>query len=576
MSEAAPRGASRLSLVFLAIVASLLFLLWWVIGIPLERGRDRLREGNPAGAIEAAEPWARLRLRSADFEQFLAAAYLLAGNDADAAKWLGRAAKRGPDFFPALGRAEAGKLFLARGDYEELLRWYSAVRVRRESQDARLYRAAAELGAGRTTEAKTTFASIDRGSVAAERYDALAAAFTRRAEGAYPLVVDRDGKTIASWHVANSDLVALNDDFAPLVDRSGGRLTIEANIEKIGTAGVIETTLDPAIQHAAVEAIAPWRASLVAIDPRTHEILAIASSSGGAERSNIALEGSYEPGSIIKALTALAALEDRSSALGVFPFECEGFMVIDGRQFFDWARHGRLATNEEAMAVSCNVAYARIGLALGRERLAAMFAAARFGERADLDLFSVPLGRAVAPVDHNFMIANYAIGLEVLRVNALHVAMIADMFASGGTMTTPTLVRARRSILGEAIDDPMRPVTTRVARRDAVAALRPALEAVVTDVRGSGRRAAIPGVRIAMKTGTAGDAAGDYDALVLAFAPADAPRIAVGIIAENAGPAELAGAEIARKFLSVVLTTGSEGASSASRASGGSRASGPP
>ena len=154
--------------------------------------------------------------------------------------------------------------------------------------------------------------------------------------------------------------------------------------------------------------------------------------------------------------------------------------------------------------------------------------------------------------------------------------MIADMFASGGTMTTPTLVRARRSILGEAIDDPMRPVTTRVARSDAVAALRPALEAVVTDVRGSGRRAAIPGVRIAMKTGTAGDAAGDYDALVLAFAPADAPRIAVGIIAENAGPAELAGAEIARKFLSVVLTTGSEGASSASRASGGSRASGPP
>ncbi|HSN69445.1 MAG TPA: penicillin-binding transpeptidase domain-containing protein, partial [Thermoanaerobaculia bacterium] len=364
MSEAAPRGAFRLSLVFLAIVASLLFLLWWVIGIPLERGRDRLREGDPAAAIEAIEPWARLHLRAADYEQLLAAAYLLAGNDADAARWLGRAAGRAPDFSPALTREEAGQLFLARGKYEELLQWYAAARARRESQDARLYRAAAELGAGRTNEAKTTFASIERDSVDAGRYDALAKAFGRREEGAFPLVLDRDGKTIASWHVANSDLVALNDDFTPLVDRSGGRLTIEAQIQRIGTAGVIETTLDPAIQRAAVAAIAPWRASLVAIDPRTHEILAIASSGGGGARTNLALEGSYEPGSIIKTLTALAAFENRSPAIKAFPFQCEGFTVIDGRQFFDWARHDRLASNEEAMAVSCNVVYARMGLAL--------------------------------------------------------------------------------------------------------------------------------------------------------------------------------------------------------------------
>ncbi|HEU5163542.1 MAG TPA: penicillin-binding transpeptidase domain-containing protein, partial [Thermoanaerobaculia bacterium] len=405
MAEAARRGVPRLSLVFLAIVASLLFLLWWVLGIPLERGRDRLREGDPAAAIEAIAPWSRLRLRSADYEQLLAASYLLAGNDANAAEWLGRAAKRDPDFFPALTREEAGQLFLARGEYEELLQWYAAARVRWESDDAKLYRAAAELGAGRASEAKATFASIDRDSVDAGQYDALATAFARRSEGAFPLVVDRDGKTIASWHVANADLVALNDDFTPLVDRSGGRLTIEAQIERIGTAGVIETTLDPAIQHAAVAAIAPWRASLVAIDPRTHEILAIASSAGGGARTNLALEGSYEPGSIIKPLTALAALENRSSAIKAFPFQCEGFTVIDGRQFFDWARHGRLGSNEEAMAVSCNVAYARMGLALGKERLDATFAAARFGSKANLGLFDVPLGRAVGPVDHNFMIA---------------------------------------------------------------------------------------------------------------------------------------------------------------------------
>lgn len=553
MPDAATRRPSRLSFVFLTVLAVLLYLLWWAIGIPIERGRDRLRESDAAAAIGILEPWARLHLRSEDFEQLLAAAHLLEGNDAAAATWLGRAARRAPDFFPALRREEAGRLFLARGRYEPLLRWHSAVRVRRESQDARLYRAAAELGAGRTAEAKTTFGSIDRDSVDPDRWDALAGAIARRADGAFPLVTDRSGKPIALWHVENADLVAVNDDFEPLVDRSGGRLTIEAQIDRIGTAGLIETTLDPAFQRAALAAIAPWRASLVAIDPRTHQILAIASSPGGGARRNLALEGSYEPGSIIKPLTALAAFE--SGILPkTFPLDCEGFTVIDGRQFFDWARHGRLASNEEAMAVSCNVAYASMGLALGGERLHDLFTRARFGENADLGLFDVPLGREVKPVDHGFMTANYAIGLEVLRVNALHVAMIADMFANGGTMTTPSLVRSRRSILGERIGGPSSPVSNRVASAEAVAAVVPALRAVVTDVRGTGRRAAVPGVDIAMKTGTAGDASGDYDALLLAFAPAGRPTIAVGIIAEDAGPAELAGAEILRSFLSAVLT----------------------
>jgi cell division protein FtsI (penicillin-binding protein 3) len=96
-------------------------------------------------------------------------------------------------------------------------------------------------------------------------------------------------------------------------------------------------------------------------------------------------------------------------------------------------------------------------------------------------------------------------------------------------------------------------VTNRVAAGQHVAAILPSLRAVVTDVRGTGRRAAIPGVDLAMKTGTAGDATGDYDSVVLAFAPASSPRIAFGIIAENAGPAELAGAEITRNFLAAVL-----------------------
>jgi cell division protein FtsI/penicillin-binding protein 2 len=75
-----------------------------------------------------------------------------------------------------------------------------------------------------------------------------------------------------------------------------------------------------------------------------------------------------------------------------------------------------------------------------------------------------------------------------------------------------------------------------------------AMQAVVTNPRGTGRRAPVPGLTIAMKTGTAGERPG-LQALIVAFAPAEQPRIAFGLIAEDAGPAEIAGAKIAHDFL---------------------------
>ena len=77
-----------------------------------------------------------------------------------------------------------------------------------------------------------------------------------------------------------------------------------------------------------------------------------------------------------------------------------------------------------------------------------------------------------------------------------------------------------------------------------------AMVAVTTSQKGTGRRAVVEGVPMAMKTGTAGERAnGGLEALIVAFAPVDHPRIAFGIIAEDAGPAEYAGAKIAHDFV---------------------------
>jgi cell division protein FtsI/penicillin-binding protein 2 len=80
-----------------------------------------------------------------------------------------------------------------------------------------------------------------------------------------------------------------------------------------------------------------------------------------------------------------------------------------------------------------------------------------------------------------------------------------------------------------------------------------AMRAVVASEKGTGHRAAIEGLSIAMKTGTAGTrAGGGLECVILAFAPAEQPKIAFGMIAEDAGPAEFAGAKIAHDFLAAL------------------------
>ena len=94
--------------------------------------------------------------------------------------------------------------------------------------------------------------------------------------------------------------------------------------------------------------------------------------------------------------------------------------------------------------------------------------------------------------------------------------------------------------------------SARIAPEGAAEEVVRAMTAVATSDRGTGRRAPVEGITLAMKTGTAGKRADGLQALILAFAPVDHPRIAFGIIAENAGPAEFAGAKIAHDFLAAM------------------------
>ncbi len=518
-------------------------LLAGVAWLPLAQARSKWRAGQTADAVKIAEEWSRLKLWRSQYHQLLAAAHLSSGHRADAQKYLD-ALSRGWLWIPVVTKDEVAKQLFARGAYADFLAYDTASRERVESEDVALYRAAALTAMGRVDDAATALRAVDAGDVDAKKLEALKRAVDDRKRGTWPYVVDRNGAPIASYVIATGDVVALNRDFESLIEKDAGALTIEANARRLGVHDSVELTLDANVQRAAMRALGGLRASLVAIDPKTNEILAIASNS----KKNLALEQQYEPGSVIKVLTASTGTKVD------FPYTCKGALPIDGRSFGDWREegHGALPDFEEALAQSCNVVFADIGVRAGRDKLQQLHKAAGFDSQTNLGLFNAPLGKTVGELFNNFETAFYAIGLEHETITTLHLAMLASMMANRGALTTPRIYRTRRSILGEVAGEPPKQTTTQVIPRETAEMVIAAMRAVVTRPHGTGRRAAVPGTTLALKTGTAGKRENGFNSLIMGFAPVDNPKIAFALIAEDAGPAEFAAAKIAHDFVSAV------------------------
>jgi peptidoglycan glycosyltransferase len=539
-------GVRRFVLPLLVALAILIALLFAVTFVPLVNGRDAWLRGRYPEAIAIGEKWSSLHLWPARYDQLLAAAYLVAGNEAAARPHI---VPTDVMRNPIIPKVEVARRLFARDRYNDFLAYDAAFPDRIENPDVPLYRAAAMIVSNRPAEAQKAFASIDKARVNSSHYGALQHALAARATGDVPYVFDRNGGTIAVLRAHSA--ASIDDDFAPLVSRDAGELTIGAKLPQLGENATIDTTLDPFVQKAALKALGGFRGSIVAIDPRTNEILAIASSRGTGPLANLALEHQYEPGSVVKILTGLNAENGGVGLASLFPYTCKGFLDIDGRRFGDWlpAGHGILNSIDDAFAVSCNVFFADVGIRLGSDSLKHFMTAAGFDSTANLGILQVPLGKTIGPVFNHFETAFLAIGLEHESMNALHIAMLASMIANRGVLTTPRLLIQRRSILGDVIAAGPKQMGVRLAPPAAAEAIVHSMEAVVSDPKGTGRRALVPGISIAMKTGTAGERKSGLEAVILAFAPVESPKIAFGVIAEDAGPAEFAGAKIAHDFL---------------------------
>ena len=324
----------------------------------------------------------------------------------------------------------------------------------------------------------------------------------------------------------------------------------------------VTLTLSKNLQQVATDALGQRKGSVVALDPRSGAILAfadypsydpnvLASHNQDAVRQAWTdlnanpdkpllprtYRERYFPGSSFKVVTAATALATGTATVTqpVYPTLTELPLPNAGgqtlRNFGGESCGGPLPV---ALQVSCNTAFAQLGLDLGAQKLTAGAEAFGFNKVPPIDL---PFAAASSfPPASAFdrdkpALAKSAIGQQDVAATPLEMALVASGIANNGVIMTPHVMGEIRDAEGNVIDkyDPS-PWLTAVSP-DVAHTVRDMMVGVVTG--GTGTRAQIPGVTVAGKTGTAQTGLNTTHTWFIAFAPAEAPRVAVAVMLEN-------------------------------------------
>ncbi|MFQ5486819.1 MAG: penicillin-binding protein 2 [Gammaproteobacteria bacterium] len=366
----------------------------------------------------------------------------------------------------------------------------------------------------------------------------------------------------------------------------------------------IYLTIDINLQALAEEALRNRRGAVVAIDPRNGDILALVSMPGydpnpyvtGIDSKtyhelqtsidkplfNRALRGQYPPGSTIKPFIGLAGLDYQLLTIGTTSY-CPGWYSLPGddHKYRDWKKTGHGRTNlDKAIVQSCDVYFYDLALSLGIDHIHDFLAKFGFGEKSGIDLKDEASGLLPS---RQWKRANRhepwytgetlitGIGQGYLLATPLQLAATTAVIANRGGRVRPHLLYARHAPAHEGLQlsetQPLPPVELAAARHwtQIIASMERVVHSIRGTAHGIGRGAPY---RIAGKTGTAQVFGIKQDekyvkeeitsrlrdhALFIAFAPVEAPRIALAVIVENGGGGGSTAAPIARKLMDYYL-----------------------
>ncbi|MCE9536949.1 MAG: penicillin-binding protein 2, partial [Nitrospirae bacterium] len=253
---------------------------------------------------------------------------------------------------------------------------------------------------------------------------------------------------------------------------------------------------------------------------------------------NRALTDTYEPGSTMKVVVAAAALEEKVMTPGTMVLGENGHMVIANTTIHDHEKLGWI-TFSEVIQKSSNIGAAKTGMALGDQRLYRYLQGFGFGQRTEIDLPGEVSGLLKAPKDWGRRsVASISMGQEV-GVTALQMVSALSTLANGGVMMKPYVVSEIRDAKGHVLKEVLPQVKRRVVSPDTAWMMTTMMEGVVTN--GTGAKAAIPGFRVAGKTGTAqkiDPRTGAYSSTqfvgsFVGYVPAESPRLAMIVVIDE-------------------------------------------
>ena len=314
-------------------------------------------------------------------------------------------------------------------------------------------------------------------------------------------------------------------------------------------------TIDEVIQYIAEkeveEAVTKARAksgTVIVLDPQSGAVLALAISprfdpnavaSLTADRwRNRALTDTYEPGSTMKALVAAAALEEKVMKPSTMLYGENGRMTIANTVIHDHEKLGWM-TFAQVIQKSSNIGAAKAGMALGDQRLYRYLQAFGFGQKTEIDLPGEVGGLVKHPKEWGRRsLASISMGQEI-GVTPIQMVSAVAALANGGVLMKPYVVSEVRDAQGKTLREILPQVKRRVVSPETARTVTSILEGVVTD--GTGTKAAIPGFRVAGKTGTAqkiDPRTGAYSSTLfvgsfVGFVPADNPRLAMIVVIDE-------------------------------------------
>lgn len=349
----------------------------------------------------------------------------------------------------------------------------------------------------------------------------------------------------------------------------------------------VQLTLDPVVQQAAFDAMGDLRGAVVAIEPSTGRILAMVSTPGfdpnrlSAHRTssvidaynelitdplrplnNRAIAGDlYFPGSVFKVLVTAAAIDS-----GEFEPDSEfpnppRLQLPLSTNVISNAEGGNCGGQETvslatSLRLSCNIPFAELALELGQDEMSDYAERFGFGQTVAVPMNATPSQYPENLDDAQLMLTGF--GQYDVRVTPLQIAMISAAIANDGDLMQPTLLDRIIAPDLSTVQASEPEVFAQPISRETARTLTRMLVDGVSD--GVAFNAAIPGVEVAGKTGTAENGAGQpFTLWFTGFAPADNPQVAVAVVVEDGGGqgqnafGNQVAAPIARQVMEAVL-----------------------